>query len=284
LKVDLGASPLIAGVSLFKMAVVLTSEDDSYFSSTLRRSHSQPKFGTKRSGFHSSASTSRLSDFYSHSVASPGSTSSSAPSSPPTTHIESAYLSDSSTPATNFSLASDCDEASSTPDDILLQHYDDADYFGRLGSQEPPSSPRVGDSDASPPNEHDDSTTTSRPGSPDLQDRAEDDIAVRAQPSRHVDYLSHNWREEDIWSSWKLIVSRRGDYNNSARLENASWRTWMKAKNNLDTVSPETLNWYANLVAFWASISPNLVPTQAQGLRRDLALRAVADWCFHFEP
>jgi hypothetical protein len=233
------------------MAVVLTSEDDSYFSSTLRRSHSQPKFGTKRSSFHSSASTSRLSDFYSQSVASPGSTSSSsAPSSPPAAHIESAYLSDSSTPATNFSLASDCDEASSTPDDILLQHYDDGDYFGRLGSQEPPSSPRAGDSDASPPNEHDDSTTTSRPGSPDLQDRAEDDIAVRAQPSRHVDYLSHNWREEDIWSSWKLIVSRRGDYNNSARLENASWRTWMKAKNNLDTVSPETLNWYANLLLF----------------------------------
>lgn len=74
--------------------------------------------------------------------------------------------------------------------------------------------------------------------------RAEDDIAVRALPSMHVDYLSHNWREEDIWSSWKLIVSRRGDYNNSARLENASWRTWMKSKNKLDTVSAETLNWF----------------------------------------
>jgi hypothetical protein len=31
---------------------------------------------------------------------------------------------------------------------------------------------------------------------------------------------------------------------NAARLENASWRTWLKAKNNLKTVSPETLNWY----------------------------------------
>ena len=47
--------------------------------------------------------------------------------------------------------------------------------------------------------------------------------SIRTQPSRHVDYLSHDWREEDIWSLWKLIVSRRGDYNNSARLEHASW-------------------------------------------------------------
>ena len=229
------------------MAVVLTSEDDSYFSSTLRRSHSQPKFETKRSGFHTSASTSRLSDFYSHP--SPGSTISSAPSSPQATHAESAYLSDSSTPATNFSLASDCDEASATPDDVIFQQCDDGGYFGRLGNQEPPPSPREGDSGGSSAEEQGDSAATTRPGSPNHQERAEDDIAVRAQPSRHVDYLSHNWREEDIWSSWKLILSKRGDYNNSARLEIASWRTWMKAKNKLNTVSAETLNWYAHVLS-----------------------------------
>ncbi len=218
------------------MAVVLTSEDDSYFSSTLRRSHSQPKFGTKRANLHSAASTSRLSDLlYPQPPASPGS---SSPSSPLTTHAESADLSDSSTPATNFSLASDCDDASATSEDVGLRPYDDGGYFGRLGNQEPPPSPQVGISD-----EQDNSAATSRPGSPEVHERAEDDIAVRTHPSRHVDYLSHDWREEDIWSSWKLIVSRRGDYNNSARLENASWRTWMKAKNNLDTVSAETLNW-----------------------------------------
>jgi hypothetical protein len=122
---------------------------------------------------------------------------------------------------------------------LYLQQYDAGDYFARLVSQ---ASPQV----SSPPNEQVDSAATSRPGSPEFQERAEDDIAVRAQPSRHVDYLSHNWREEDIWSSWKLIVSRRGDYNNSARLENASWRTWMKSKNKLNTVSAETLNWYVN--------------------------------------
>jgi hypothetical protein len=241
--------PLIAGVSFPRMAVVLPTEDDSYFSPSLRRSHSQPKFGTRRSGFHTSASTSRLGDPYPQP--SPASTLSSAPSSPQTTIIESAYLSDSSTPATNFSLASDCDEPSATPDEVFLQQGNDGGYFGRLGNQEPPSSPRIGDSDGFSIEGYNESAATSRPGSPDCLERAEDDIAVRAQPSRHVDYLSHDWREEDIWSSWKLIVSRRGDYNNSARLENASWRTWMKAKNNLDTVSAETLNWLKDYDVTW---------------------------------
>jgi Fungal protein of unknown function (DUF1752) len=71
-----------------------------------------------------------------------------------------------------------------------------------------------------------------------------DDQAVEDQPTRHVDYLSHDWKEEDIWSSWRYIVARRHVYNNSVRLENASWRTWTKAKYKLKTVSPEALNWY----------------------------------------
>lgn len=33
------------------------------------------------------------------------------------------------------------------------------------------------------------------------------------------------------------------DAVNAARLENASWRTWAKARNNLKTVSPEIVNW-----------------------------------------
>lgn len=70
-----------------------------------------------------------------------------------------------------------------------------------------------------------------------------DDTAVRPHPSRHVDYLSHDWCEEDIWSSWRHIVSRRNVYGQRSRLENASWRTWGKSKYNLPTISPETLNW-----------------------------------------
>lgn len=237
------------GFSFSKMAVVLSSEENIYFSqSSLRRSHSQPKFGTKRTGFHTSASASRISDVYPESSRGyAGSASSSAPSSPVAVHTESAGLSCSPTLANNFSLEPDCDgvdHLGTAPTvHIVLPQYEDTDYFNHIEDLEPPPSPRNGHSYTASPNEHDVSTGTSRPGSPELSERAEDDIAIRALPSRHVDYLSHNWREEDIWSSWKHIVSRRGDYSNSARLENASWRTWMKSKNKLSTVSPETLNW-----------------------------------------
>jgi hypothetical protein len=37
---------------------------------------------------------------------------------------------------------------------------------------------------------------------------------------------------------------RRGELPNSIRLENAVWRAWVKAKNNLKTISPETLDWF----------------------------------------
>ena len=72
---------------------------------------------------------------------------------------------------------------------------------------------------------------------------AGDDTAVESQPSRHVDYLSHNWKEEDIWASWRHITGKRKILDNWQRLENASWRTWAKSMNKLDTVSPEALNW-----------------------------------------
>ncbi len=72
---------------------------------------------------------------------------------------------------------------------------------------------------------------------------AGDDTAIENEPTRHVDYLSHNWKEEDIWASWRHIVAKRKAYSNSPRLENASWRTWAKSKYQLKTVSPETLNW-----------------------------------------
>lgn len=75
------------------------------------------------------------------------------------------------------------------------------------------------------------------------QTPAADDSSIEDEPSRHVDYLSHEWRQEDIWASWRYVVARRSAYDNGVRLENASWRTWGKLKMNLGTVSPETLNW-----------------------------------------
>lgn len=70
-----------------------------------------------------------------------------------------------------------------------------------------------------------------------------DDTAIKKEPARHVDYLSHSWREEDIWCSWRHIVRSRGALDNGERLENASWRTWAKTQQRLKTVSPDKLNW-----------------------------------------
>jgi len=220
---------------------VLNSEENSYFSSNnLRRSHSQPKFVTPT--YSQSPAKSKSTTNFSSRLAPPSdSSTSSAESSPRTPHADSAAPSFSSTPASSLSL--DAREEEEEEDQIIFPSYDDVGYYGQVEDLEPPASPRTGDSYTVSPTSNTNSTNESRPDSPDPVEHAEDDTAVRTQPSRHVDYLSHNWKEEDIWSSWKLIVSKRKAYNNSARLENASWRTWIKSKNKLKTVSPETLNW-----------------------------------------
>ncbi|KAJ0121563.1 hypothetical protein J7T55_008727 [Diaporthe amygdali] len=242
------------------MAVVITSEESSYFApSALRRSHSQSRFGSRQSsGLHGSSSASRIHDLYPQPVKIFGdSTLSTAPSSPQTIHASTADHSCSSTPASNLSLSTDsegCDNG------LLHDLGDDSDivfpaYNAYLGPPtpeelEPPPSPRTANSPG-----NDASLTTSNPETPESYCEtggAVDDTAVGAQPTRHVDYLSHDWKEEDIWSSWKHIISNRDGFGgNSARLENASWRTWIKAKNNLKTVSPETLNWLKDCDVTW---------------------------------
>lgn len=224
--------------------MVLNSEENSYFSSSpLRRSHSQPKFITQSYSKPVSKSKNRIP--FNPSVSPSNSTNSSAPSSPRTLHADSSAPSYSSTPASSLSLDARCEDEHDDEDQILFPSYDDVGYYDQAEDLEPPASPRTGDSYTVSPTSNSTSTNVSRPESPNPSstERAEDDTALRIQPSRHVDYLSHNWKEEDIWSSWKHIVSKRGAYNNSARLENASWRTWTKSKNKLKTVSPETLNW-----------------------------------------
>lgn len=87
-------------------------------------------------------------------------------------------------------------------------------------------------------------------GTPDFSS-VHDDSQLAYEPSRHVDYLSHDWKESDISNCWRNIVSRRRDVANSARLENASWRTWTKAKYSLRTVSPESVNWLKDCDITW---------------------------------
>ncbi|KAF2146498.1 uncharacterized protein K452DRAFT_219146 [Aplosporella prunicola CBS 121167] len=97
----------------------------------------------------------------------------------------------------------------------------------------------------------DSAVSTNSCSTPEPLPVAEDDTAIKPEPSRHVDYLSHDWKEEDIWSSWRHITTNRKTYGQRSRLENASWRTWAKSKYRLRTVSPETLNWLKDCDVTW---------------------------------
>ncbi|CZR50377.1 uncharacterized protein PAC_00249 [Phialocephala subalpina] len=86
---------------------------------------------------------------------------------------------------------------------------------------------------------------------------ARDDFDLNIQPFRNVNYLTHDWCEEDIPSTWRYVVSRRADwaetttrrksiwrpFNNIPRYENALWRSWAQRRFQLNTVSPDTINW-----------------------------------------
>jgi len=255
------------------MAVVLSTGDEGshYFapsSSGLRRSHSQSQFGPAHSKYHHQSSTPASNDddcgpygalhkSYSHSALS------SETSSPRIANTESTDHSFASTPASNFSLLSefddDDDEEALTFEDAP-QHMFGSDSYksnhfqlpGNPGDNlEPPPSPKNGNS-YTPSPDYGSAADTPQPDTAEIPEHAEDDTAISVRPSRQVDYLSHEWRrEEDIWSSWRYIVHRRGEVPNSARLENASWRTWMQSKNNLKTTSPEVLNWYKDQDVTW---------------------------------
>jgi hypothetical protein len=109
------------------------------------------------------------------------------------------------------------------------------------------ASPAMADSDEPP-------TQISSPPAddPSLSSHStQDDHAIEVEPTRHVDYLSHEWKEEDIWKSWSYVSHRRASLANATRLENASWRSWTKAKNRLRTISPETLNWLKDCDVTW---------------------------------
>jgi hypothetical protein len=85
--------------------------------------------------------------------------------------------------------------------------------------------------------------------SPDLLPHDDTDLAT--EPSQHVDYLSHQWDVSDISKSWRYVISKRKDVANSARLENASWRTWAQRRSNLKTISPEVVNWSKDSDVTW---------------------------------
>ncbi|CAG9995976.1 unnamed protein product [Clonostachys byssicola] len=165
----------------------------------------------------------------------------------PTTNLSIASnISCASTPATSLSMTSNYDGPFT-----LVDYLEDHLIFPTFSQEMLVVHPE----DIAWPADHKSSdggfNKISRPGTPEVTVHAEDDTAVCSRPSRHVDYLSHDWKEEDIWSSWRYIVTRRGEFEHSPRLENASWRTWMKVKNNLKTISAETINWLRDCDVTW---------------------------------
>jgi hypothetical protein len=91
----------------------------------------------------------------------------------------------------------------------------------------------------------------------DIHVVSRDDSELNIQSFRNVNYLTHDWCEEDIPSTWRYVLSRRADwaetatrrksiwkpFNNIPRYENALWRSWAQRRFQLKTVSPETINW-----------------------------------------
>lgn len=158
-----------------------------------------------------------------------------------------------STPASSLSLETRLDEETDedeSDDDggLSFPSYSTGQRYKVESSEAPPSSPVMTHRPSASPAESFDSPAAT----PDpLLPISEDDTAVRFEPSHHVDYLSHEWKEEDIWSSWRHIVEHRKVYGERSRLENASWRTWAKSQFKLKTVSPETLNWLKDCDVTW---------------------------------
>jgi hypothetical protein len=153
-----------------------------------------------------------------------------------------------STPSSSLSLDTKSDESSSEDDSLSFPNYGSASRYRKpmapLDLETTNLAPASASLPRSPSPSPADAFSTDTPlTTPDPLPMSEDDTAVRKEPSHHVDYLSYDWREEDIWSSWRHIVEHRKVYGERSRLENASWRTWAKSQFKLKTVSPDTLNW-----------------------------------------
>ncbi|MCJ1432992.1 hypothetical protein MMC27_002351 [Xylographa pallens] len=231
--------------------LTISSQQEGMFgSSPLRRSTSQTSFLHQPSYPRSTPNV--RSAAYGHvgyDVRLPVSVPSSAPSSPrlqqPDFSNQPSYT---STPSSSLSLDESCDLEDH--DDIQFPSYDDSlSHHEDLERPPSPDADYTEDSDSRTPNRT--ASTIFNIDSYDIPHTAGDDSAIKVEPSRHVDYLSHTWKEEDIWSSWRHIVAKRGVYSNSSRLENASWRTWTKSKNRLKTISPDTLNWMKDHDVTW---------------------------------
>lgn len=96
-----------------------------------------------------------------------------------------------------------------------------------------------------------------------IQPISDSDIAVEGTlaPAHCVDYLTHNWTDEDLASSWRVVSRHSNVSSNCSRLENASWRIWAKRRNNIPTLNPAELNWHKDNDTSWL-YGPLLQPSK----------------------
>lgn len=252
------------GIMTEVLSMSLQPDGASIFgrSNRLRRSSSQSSFQTPfrlstPTSYASSPSNIRtIFSTPTYEARLPASLPSSAPSSPRFNQPEFSNLpSFTSTPSSSFSFDESCsvgeDSDDDSDDEIKFPSFDNESTYEVMRKSkldlEPHKSPDLISSDTITPSASESSVAT--PSLHDFHDpqiTAGDDTAVKREPTKQVDYFSHNWKEEDIWSSWRYVVAKRKTFSNSLRLENASWRAWTKNKYRLKTVSPDSVDWYAN--------------------------------------
>lgn len=79
-----------------------------------------------------------------------------------------------------------------------------------------------------------------------------DDSMVTHEATQNVDYLSLEWKVEDIWDTRKYIHRRRAQLKNYRRLDNALWRVWAKQGKGLPYFPSRLIQWYKAVLQSFA--------------------------------
>ncbi|KAI5295850.1 hypothetical protein KEM52_006720 [Ascosphaera acerosa] len=140
-------------------------------------------------------------------------------------------------------------DLSSTHHDDLFPSFD-AGYSSQDGCS--PAQPACSAGPLRQGQPHDAAETPKQLPSPESADHVLvscDDTTIADEPTHHVDYLTHCWSEEDIWSTWRYVLSKRSTLPAVARLENASWRCWGKCRAGGLTVLAEKIDCFKSFVA-----------------------------------
>ncbi|KAJ7694591.1 hypothetical protein B0H17DRAFT_1199117 [Mycena rosella] len=77
---------------------------------------------------------------------------------------------------------------------------------------------------------------------------------LRRPTHRQVDYLSHEWAEEDIWRSWRNVTRQKNEIINGMRLENASGALGSSSAKSSRQLKDEDVTWLYG--PFYTAIEP----------------------------